>query len=42
MPLVIGLLQSVQKCTFHELTKCDFAPIEIKAKTFTEDGKHQH
>lgn len=42
MPLVINLVQSVQECRFHEPRKCGVAPIEIKAKTFTGDVKHQH
>jgi len=42
MPLVINLLQPVQEGRFHELTKRESAPIEIKAKTFTGAVKNQH
>lgn len=42
MPLVINLLQPTQECRFHEPRKCEVAPIEIKAKAFTGDLKHQH
>lgn len=32
---MINLLQPVQESRFHELTKCETAPTEMKAKTFT-------
>lgn len=35
---MINILQPIQECRFHEVTKCELAGVEIKGKTFAGDA----